>query len=476
MSEDRQAERILFVTGKLARASLERVLAQMAPREFAYEIATLGITVAGLMTTEFIARHLGSAEGFDRVVLPGRCRGELEPLAEQLGAPVQRGPDELKDLPQFFGRRAAERDLGRYELRIFAEIVEAPELDVEQIIARARAYRAHGADVIDLGALPSTPFTHLAEAVAALKSEGFAVSVDSLDSGDLLAGGRAGADYLLSLTEDTLWVAEQVEATPVLIPVTPSDQDSLYRAIDALQAAGRPLLADAILDPIHFGFTESVLRYKALRDRYPEVEIMMGIGNLTELTHADSAGVNTLLCGICSELGVSAVLTTQVSEHCRRAVAEVDRARRIMFAARVDGTPPQHIDSGLMCLHERKPFPDTDAEIGELAAAVRDPNFRIQVSASGISAYNRDGLLRGTDPYEFYPRLQVDDDASHAFYLGMELARAQIAWQLGKRYNQDEELAWGCATDAEAPDLLRFEAPKSTLRARRCRRRRGKDG
>ncbi|HEU4708334.1 MAG TPA: dihydropteroate synthase, partial [Methylophilaceae bacterium] len=41
---------------------------------------------------------------------------------------------------------------------------------------------------------------------------------------------------------------------------------------------------------------------------------------------------------------------------------------------------------------------------------------------------------------------KVDDDASHAFYLGVELARAQIAWQLRKRYRQDEELQWGCNT------------------------------
>jgi hypothetical protein len=29
--------------------------------------------------------------------------------------------------------------------------------------------------------------------------------------------------------------------------------------------------------------------------------------------------------------------------------------------------------------------------------------------------------------------------------MGVELARAQIAWQLGKRYVQDRELDWGCA-------------------------------
>ena len=42
--------------------------------------------------------------------------------------------------------------------------------------------------------------------------------------------------------------------------------------------------------------------------------------------------------------------------------------------------------------------------------------------------------------------MKVDNDASHAFYLGVELARAQIAWQLNKRYVQDQEIEWGVTT------------------------------
>lgn len=78
-----------------------------------------------------------------------------------------------------------------------------------------------------------------------------------------------------------------------------------------------------------------------------------------------------------------------------------------------------------------------------MASMVKDPSFRIQVSQEGVHVYNRDGLHTATDPFAHYPNLSVQDDASHAFYLGVELARAQIAWQLKKRYEQDEMLAWG---------------------------------
>ena len=33
--------------------------------------------------------------------------------------------------------------------------------------------------------------------------------------------------------------------------------------------------------------------------------MLMGTGNLTELTEADSTGINALLLGICSELNVN---------------------------------------------------------------------------------------------------------------------------------------------------------------------------
>ncbi|MGZ8219480.1 DUF6513 domain-containing protein [Methylomagnum sp.] len=444
-------EHILFLTGKLAEKQLRRTLEEMAP-EFGYTVHQLGLTVAALMTADMIRRRLKDTFGATRVLVPGRCRGDLEALSKDLGLPIERGPDELHDLPEFFGKAKQKPDLSRYELRIFAEIVEAPQLDIDGILRRARDYRRDGADVIDLGCLPATPFPHLEDAVRALKAEGFLVSVDSLENDDLVKGGKAGADFLLSLREDSLWIADEVASTPILIPAQHGDLDSLDRAITTLQAKGRAFVVDPILDPIHFGFTESILRYHEVRRRHPDVEMMMGVGNLTELTHADTAGINATLLGICSELHIKHILATQVSKHARKAVREADLARRIMYAARELNRLPKHIDDGLMALHERAPFPLSRAEIGELAAQIKDPSYRILASAEGVHIFNRDGLYTAADPFELFPKLGVETDGGHAFYLGLELARAHIAWRLGKRYNQDEPLQWGCQVDAPEAD------------------------
>jgi hypothetical protein len=211
---------------------------------------------------------------------------------------------------------------------------------------------------------------------------------------------------------------------------------------------------------------------------------MMGIGNLTELTEADTTGIHALLFGIISELGITSVLTTQVSPHARSAVREADLARRIMFAARAEERLPKGLHGGLLAVHERKPFPYSDPEIAELAAAIRDPSYRVQVTESGISVFNRDGLVSGVDPFALFPALgELQDDAPHAFYMGVELAKARIAWQLGKRYAQDEELRWGVTVPAPPPGTGSAQGGAhamkpvgSTLRTSRAAKRRKKRG
>ena len=447
MSKSAKADNLLFVTGKLAEKSLHQTLTQIQsdPKApvFRYRVEQIGVSVAALMTPEMIARRLKNTGDANKMILPGLCQGDLSQLHRQYGIPVERGPEDLKDLPQYFGQGGKAPDLSQYSVKIFAEIVDAPDLSVDEIIEKSNKFKAQGADVIDLGCLPNKPFAHLADTIKALKEAGFKVSVDSMNPDELLLAGKSGADYLLSLTEKTLWIADAVESMPVLIPGKPGNMASLYRAIEICLKKGKKFIADPILDPIHFGMSDSIVRYHKLRKQYPNIQIMMGIGNVTELTDADTTGINALLFGMISELNIDAVLATSVSPHAINAIAEADIARRVMFRAKADSRLPRGYTTGLNGLHDRKPFAYSADEIGEMAAQIKDPSFRIMVSESGVHVFNRDGHQLNADPFKFYAGLKVDNDASHAFYLGVELARAQIAHQLGKRYVQDEELAWG---------------------------------
>jgi len=482
------SEKILFLTGRLAEGQLHRVLDSMQPANFMYKIQQIGISVAALMTPKLIRRRVPEPGDANRILVPGRCRGDLEELSSHYHVPVERGPDDLKDLPTFFGRDRGPRDLSRHDCLIFAEIVEAPHISVEEIMAQATAYAGAGADVIDLGCLPDTEFPHLEDAVSALKNHGYKVSVDSADMKELLRAGHAHADYLLSLTEETLHLAEEVDSVPVLIPSSPGNLESLCCAIDAMKAKGKPFLADPILDPIHFGFTESLVRYRDLRKRYPDVDILMGVGNLTELTDADTTGITALLMGVVSELRIGGILVVRVSPHCCRAVHEADLARRIMYAAHEEGGLPVGINQGLMGLHGRRPYPYSADEIAELASLVQDPSFRIQISEQGLHVFNRDGHHMGDDPFSLFPELGVDADGPHAFYLGVELARAHIARQLGKVYTQDEELDWGCSAERSSTSVeeegtspghalvIALERRAAEKRAAKKRKAQGQDG
>ena len=460
------SQRLLLLTGRLAHDRLVATLGGTGLASGSWRVVNIGIKVAALMTEAIVKNRLPSAEGADRVIVPGRSRMDLDSLARHYGVPFVRGPDEIVDLPQYLGRGGRPPDFSRHDLRIFAEIVEAPTLDVSALVARGLRHRAAGADVIDIGCQPDTPFPHLEEAIAALKREGCKVSVDSGDVAELARGAKAGADYVLSLDETNLDAIAGTAAVPILVPKPHGDLASLLRAVDACRSRGLPHIADPVLDPIHFGFTASIERYGELRRLRPDVEILMGTGNLTELTDADSQGMTALLAGICSELAIANVLIVQVSPHTRRTVEEHDAARRLMFRAKEDGGLPKGYGGGLLSLHDLSPYPQNPAEIARSAADVRDLNYRIEVGEDGVHIYNRDGHHVSRSPLDLFAALAVDQDASHAYYLGYELAKAETAWRLAKRYVQDQPLDWGVAADKAKEDLTRHAVEGATLKAK----------
>jgi dihydropteroate synthase-like protein len=451
-------ERILFVTGKLAEPSLRRVLADVAPQVgFDPAVAVLPITVAALLTTDWVGRKLHVPSGTERVVLPGYCRGELGAVGAPEGVRVERGPKDLRDLPEYFGRRQGRPEsYGAYDIEIVAEINHVPTLSVEHIRSAARRYRDGGADVIDLGCDPGGSWAGVGDAVRAVRDEGLRVSVDSFDPGEVEAALIAGAELVLSVNGSNRYRArgwhEQFGAEFVAVPDTPADLDSLDATISALVAAGARFRIDPVIEPIGFGFAASLGRYIEVRRRYPDAELMMGVGNLTELTDVDSAGVNVMLAGFCQELGVRSVLTTEVINWCRSAVKEFDLARRLVYHAVRERVLPKHLEPGLVLFRDPKAYEVGQAGLEQLARDVTDRNYRLFAERGEIHVINGSMYLRGTDPFALFAEMQRRDpklDPPHAFYLGYEMAKAVTALTVGKTYTQDQALRWGFLTVPE---------------------------
>ncbi|MCE9547045.1 MAG: DUF6513 domain-containing protein, partial [Planctomycetia bacterium] len=313
--------RLHFVTGRLAEHSLRAILARTAPQVgFQYTIDVLGITVAALMTPAWMAVRIRVPKEADTVIVPGYCDGDLSPLEAAAGVPVIRGPRDLRRLPDFFGRAPVVEEYGAYDIEILAEINNAPQLTLAQILAEAQRLKGDGADLIDVGCDPGGTWVGVAEAVAALRAAGHRVSIDSLNPAEIGPAVKAGAELVLSVNRSNRDAAKDWGCRVVVIPDDPATGAGMNETIEYLAAAGVPLVLDPVLSPIGFGFTESLQRYIDCRRRYPDAEMLMGIGNLTELTDVDSAGVNVLLLGICQELGIRQVLTTQVINWARTSV------------------------------------------------------------------------------------------------------------------------------------------------------------
>jgi len=309
-------------------------------------------------------------------------------------------------------------------------------------------------------------FPALGDVVRELRGAGLRVSVDSFDPDEIRTAVEAGAELVLSVNGTNLDVARDLRGTGarvVAIPDFGQSIDTLPPILESLDRWNVGYLIDPVIEPIGFGFTASLERYAEVHRRFPDAPQLMGVGNLTELTSADSTGVNALLLAVCQETGVRAVLSTEVIPWARGAVREIDIARRLMYHAVRHHTLPKNVDDRLVTVKDPEILEYDEAELRRLHAAVKDSNFRIFTDRTTITVFNDAIFVRGTDIQEIFAQLGVDE-ATHAFYLGRELARAKLAITLGKTYRQEGALRWGYLTPA---DDVKSEHVKLTQRRRR---------
>ena len=461
-------EHIHFVTGKLAEPMLRRVLEQLAAEEpanergFSYSVQVLPITVAALMTTKWIARHLRVPPQATRVILPGYVTGEMGELPPHDRCTMELGPRDVHQLPTFLGREHESTSYGDWSIEIVAEINHAPRWDPHDLVQEAARLREAGADIIDVGCEPGGGWHEVGDCVRRLRDAGFRVSIDSLDRTEIEAAVRSGAELVLSVQASNREFAPDWGCEVVVIPDDPDDLDSLHATVAFLADRNVSMRLDPILEPIGLGFAPSLGRYLAVRETYPDAEMLMGIGNLSEMTEVDSAGVNLLLLGFCQELGIRSVLTTEVINWARTSVAECDIARRLVHFAVQHQAPPKHVDPRLVMLRDPERSTVEPAALDQLASSLRDHHVRLFADEQQLHMVFRGEHLAGTDPMalfasflQHYPR---ELDPSHAFYLGYELAKAATAQTLGKRYEQDVALDWGFLT---RPESRHRSEPKS---------------
>jgi dihydropteroate synthase len=470
MSDAQANQRMCFVTGRLAESALRPVVTRLAQElDCPCEVVVLPITVAALMSPTWIAKQLTLPLGTKRVILPGYCEGDLAPLVQKYpGVTIERGPRDLRRLPEHFGKqRERDQSYGQYDIEIIAEINHAPKLSQGEILALARRYRDEGADVIDVGCIPGDPWPRVGDCVKLLRDEGLRVSVDSLQPEEIAPAAKAGAELVLSVNATNRVAAVDWGIEVVAIPDDFPTLGGLEETVDYLATHGVRLRIDPVLEPIGFGFAASLRRYMDVRQKFPDAEIMMGIGNLTELTDVDSAGVNVILLAICEELGIRSVLTTEVINWARTSVRECDLARRLVHYAVHHRVPPKHLEPRLVALRDAKVLEFGNEHFEQLAPQIKDHNFRLFAEDGQVHLVSKGLHLSDADPFQLFERLLHPDptsnreppkniDPAHAFYLGYELAKALTALTLSKEYRQDESLDWGYLTQPEDRHRLKI--------------------
>lgn len=457
-------EHIHFVTGKLAEQALRQTVQQLSEKQgFVATVQVMPISVAALMTSNWIAKRIEIPNDTTRVIVPGYCDDVTE-LSRQFGIPFEAGPKDLRRLDEHLGEQSAFLDdFGKYDIEIIAEINHAPRLTINELIDQAQRYSESGADLIDFGCIPGSTFENIPQYVSALKNEGFRVSIDSLNPNEISLAAQAGAELVLSVNSTNREFAPDWGIEVVVIPDDFDKPEEMETTIAYLEKYSVPFRLDPILEPIGCGFARSLSRYVETRKRFPEFEMMMGIGNLTELTDVDSAGINVLLLGFCQELKINSVLTTEVINWAKSSVKECDLARRLVHFAVANQIPPKHLNEELIVLRDAKLDPFATPFLEQLAAQIKDHNFRIFGDGNEIHVLGGRRHFRDNDPFKVFDQMQEENfpnlDPSHSFYLGFEMCKAMIANQLGKEYQQDQALNFGHLT-VEEIDRHRLQKKK----------------
>jgi dihydropteroate synthase-like protein len=249
-----------------------------------------------------------------------------------------------------------------FPIRVIAEIVDVGSKTLEEVFSAARYYINSGADIVDLGFNEKNP-EKIKEIVSALRSLGVPLSIDTMEKENIKCALEEGIDLILSFDYELLNEFKDVEAAAVILPMKdgkiPENPDDRIRLLSeniklAKKRGFKKPIADPILNPVNFGLADSIITYRKFGSSFPDIPMLMGVGNVTELMDADSIGINAVLCGLASECGVDLVFTTEASDKTAGSVRELSTASKMMFISKKRGSPPKDLGLDLLILKEKR--------------------------------------------------------------------------------------------------------------------------
>ncbi len=276
------------------------------------------------------------------------------------------------------------------------------------------------------------------------------VSIDTFSSRAIEIAVRCGVDMIMSISRSNLKALDYIENQAVV--VVEKDIEALHDLVGIVGKRVERVIADPVLDP-PMKVAESIVRYIRYRTIDKQTPLLFGAGNVTELSDADSIGINALLAFIAEEIGCNLLFTTEASAKTMGSVRELRIASYLAKAAKIREAPPKDTGLNLLVVKEKVRYesgevPRDYVEAEESREFVRDPkgDFLIYLSGDRIVCRHEKLTVVGRTAKEIVDtvlRHGLVSRLDHAAYLGRELKKAEIAALLKKNYIQDRELYFG---------------------------------